>query len=181
MVIKYPKTDKEKIFELNAELKTLFPNLTEKEMRYVALIGDALSPFRYKPNKEEIVAKIVGKPKKGLAKEIALYDEKFNPPKFKMVTEMLESLYAQFESMTRVLNYKEYGGENQNPEDKIKIQSQCNDIIKNGLDKKLMESIEYYEEKLSLIYIPPLDIVDEINKKETKPTETADDIDMSDI
>jgi hypothetical protein len=181
MVIKYPKTDKEKIFEINPELKALFPSLNEKEMRYVALMADALSPFRYNPEKQELVASIVEKPKKDVSKEVALYNEKLNPPKLRMVTEMLESLYSQFESITRVLSYNEFGGGNQNPEDKIKIQDQCNKIIKDSLDKRVWEQIEFYEEKLSHQYQPPIDVVDKINKKEVKATETADDIDMSAI
>lgn len=181
MVLKYPKNDKEKIFELNAELKSIFPNLNEKEMRYVALMADALSPFRYKPNKDELVGKIIPKPKKNMSAEIAKYNENFNPPKLRMATEMLESLYNQFESITRVLSYNEFGGENRHPEDKIKIQDQCNKIIKDELDKKVWAQIEFYEDKLSHIYQPPIEVVDEINKKETKPTETADDIDVDDI
>ena len=61
MVVKYPKTERESIFDLNPVLKQAFPHLKEEEMRYVALVGDVMSPFRFKENKHELAIKVIGK------------------------------------------------------------------------------------------------------------------------
>ena len=180
MVIKYPKSDKDSIFDLNPVLKTLFPKLEEHEMRYVALVADALSPFRFKANKHELANKCLNgkRVRRAHTEDVKIYDEALNPPKQKMLRDMLASYYSQFESIKDALAYKDSVNA-QSPEDTIKIQNQCNSIIKDGLDKKVWDNIEYYESRLGFEYEPPADVASEINKKDKKSTESADDIDPS--
>lgn len=121
-------------------------------------------------NVNEFGQKLIKRQNKKVEDAIKYYSENINPKKKQMVVTMLDSLYSQWESVCSVLNFgssayeKDEDGKFKkdskgnkikiNADELLKIQDQCNKITKDGLDRKIWSSIEFYEEQLSFVYKP---------------------------
>lgn len=126
--------------------------------------------------------KLLKKQNKKVEEAIAYYSKNLNPRKEQMALKMLDSLHSQWESVCNVLKFgassyekDENGVEKKdkkgnkipmNPEELLKIQEQCNKITKDGLDKKIWSSIEFYEEQLSYVYKPKETVAKKIDTTE---------------
>ena len=113
--------------------------------------------------------KLCQKLDKNVERAIKYYRENINPPNHRRLIVMLEGWAVQWDNIANLLKYdgkyllddngeikKDKNGEPQkaSPEDTIKIQEQCNKIAKEGTDRRILASIEFYEEKLSHEYKP---------------------------
>ncbi len=135
-------------------------------------------------NVSEEGKKLIKGTNKKVEEAIAYYSRNINPQKEQMAVKIIESLQLQWESICNVLKFgassyeKDENGNDKkdkkgnkipmNPEELLKIQEQCNRITKDGLDKKIWASIEFYEEKLNYIYKPKEVIAKKIDTTETQ-------------
>lgn len=149
------------------KLRKEFSGLQNDELIYVALVADFMSPFRLLPEEarmREAQKCVVGRDyhkDKAIKTAINAYMQ-LCPRKQKIIKEALEGYYEQFESITKQLAYGKaitsQKASKEDLEDNLKIQAQCNTMIKDGTQKKVWEQIEFYEKLLSYQYEIPEDV-----------------------
>ena len=165
---------------LVADYQSPFYKQEEEKKRYLACI---CTPYLHKLDKPTAEGKrCISGQNKAVENAIMCYSENINPKRKQMVTKMLEALYSQWDNIVNTLKYGDdkVGEDGEvvkvSPEENLKLQDQCNKTIKDGIDKKVWESIQYYEDELSFMYKPKEMVTKFIDKDEEKVGEGIDNL-----
>lgn len=149
--------------------------LSDFQMRFVILCADPFSPLILLHGREQKIAaaKILGIENemhesgvnkflrgeiKKVEKAIEFYRTHIAPPKYNRYKLAHEALESQYTSILETLNHRqndEIVGDDgkkrkKTPEDYLKLQEQCNKILKDNYLSIILKGLDEYEEKMNM-------------------------------
>jgi len=185
------------LFDDNGWLKLhdVFKSMNDQEIIFTALVADYMSPFslldekRRRQNAALCVdhnyrSEWVKGTNKKIEKAIPYYMAEINPNKVKMIKNALEGYVKQHDAISELIKTANVAGmgkeigEDDPKEVRAELDKQkaALSAIKDGIQKKVWDAMEYYEKLLGYQYEPPAEVKDDMKVGDGI---TIDDLDVA--